>query len=153
MPRKRYRSIINPVASNWVNIEFRLELFFGFWQAVKDNYSGIWQEAIEQAARGEQAQLFRKVSLLTLQQFILDSFVRALPFRNGDPPLSSKETVTEMVSAALRNLPGEFFTRQWQTSQMDTSEGKREFYEVMKQVSDNEGKNLGHVKLFRRTSR
>ena len=99
------------------------------------------------ADAGEQHQLFYKVALLTLQEFVLTRFVTALPYRGGgdSPPLSSKEDVSKMVQSTLTNLPAEFFKIEWK-KQLDTAEGRKQLAEYMERVWANQGKfnrNLG----------
>lgn len=150
MPRSRYRQLITPLGSMWDDTEKRLGIFFWFWNAIKDVYSDVWEEAEEAAERGEKHQLFMKVALLTLQQFVLDRFVTALPYRNpaDDPPLSSETEVVSMVRSTLTNLPAEFFHREWKLKQIDTSEGRKALYGFMEAVWNNQGKVHGNMSLF-----
>jgi hypothetical protein len=151
MPRRRYRQLITPLGTTWSDSDQRLQIFFWFWNAVKDVYSDAWQEAEASADAGDKAQLFMKVSLLTLQQFLLDRFVTALPYRGADedPPLTSREEVSQMVRSTLTNLPAEFFQREWRLKQIDTSEGRKELYASMEYVWNNQGKMHGNMRLFK----
>jgi hypothetical protein len=151
MPRSRYRQLIDPLGEQWDDPESRLEMFFWFWNAIKRVYADTWADAEAKADQGEKAQLFFKVSLLTLQQFVLDRFVTALPYRSrtDDPPLKTEQQVTSMVESTLTNLPAEFFEREWKMKQIDTSEGRRQLYAYMETVWNNQGKLHGNMALFR----
>lgn len=151
MPKARYRQLINPLGEHWDDPESRLDIFFWFWNAIKQVYADAWAAAEARADVGEKAQLFMKVSLLTLQQFVLDRFVTALPYRSptDDPPLMTREEVANMVESTLTNLPAEFFEREWRMRQIDTSEGRKTLYAAMETVWNNQGKLHGNMTLFR----
>lgn len=151
MPRKRYTSLMDPVAKRWDNIDERLDIFFDLWRAVSDEYSDAWEDAVKAATGGVQNQIFRKVALLTLQRFLLDRFVTALPYRGKTalPPFKNEEATKEMVISTLENLPAKFFIQEWKQKQMDTSEGRKVLYEEMGKTWDNAGRNIGNQRLFR----
>ncbi|HYV04858.1 MAG TPA: hypothetical protein VFB82_09740, partial [Blastocatellia bacterium] len=150
MPRNKYGALIDPLGSSWSDPQQRLERFFAFWNAVKTQYPVAWREAEERADRGQLAQLFMKVSLLTLQRFLLDRFVTALPFRRGsEPPLANETEIAQMVSSVLENLPQNFFRKEWKIKQIDTSEGRKLLYDAMAKVWNNQGRNIGNTRLFR----
>jgi hypothetical protein len=151
MPKSRYRQLIDPLGDRWTDPDQRLQIFFWLWNAVKQIYASTWADAEERADRGEKAQLFMKVALLTLQQFLLDRFVTALPYRNqgDDPPLMTEEEVGNMVRSTLTNLPAEFFEKEWKKKQIDTSDGRRELYATMDTVWNNQGRIHGNMALFR----
>lgn len=151
MPKGRYRQLMSPLGERWVDPDKRLEIFFWLWNAIKDVYADAWKSAEIQADEGKKHQLFMKVSLLTLQSFLLSRFVTALPYRNpnDDPPLSSQEEVAKIVKSTLTNLPAEFFEREWKMKQIDTSEGRRQLALFMEGVWNNQGKLHGNLALFR----
>jgi hypothetical protein len=151
MPRSRYSALMDPVAGRWNDANERLRIFFDFWRAIREVYSAVWEEAVNASKKGEQRQIFTKVALLTLQRFILDRFVTALPYRSrsAPPPFATAEATKEMVQSTLANLPAEFFSREWKVKQMDTSAGRELLYAAMGQVWDNAGRNIGYMKLFR----
>src|SRR5262249_54825369 len=152
MPRSRYSALIDPVVGRWnpPNDE-RLQIFFDFWRAISEAYATVWEDAVNASKNGEQKQIFMKVALLTLQRFILDRFVTALPYRSqsASPPFASAAATREMVQSTLANLPAEFFSREWKVKQMDTSAGRELLYATMGQVWDSAGRNMGFIKLFR----
>jgi hypothetical protein len=151
MPRRRYKQLINPLGEQWSDPKARLEIFFWFWNAIKAEYAEAWAEAEAEADKGEKPQLFMKVALLTLQTFVLDRFVTALPYRSAsdDPPLKTEEEVAKMVESTLTNLPQEFFKKSWRMKQIDTSEGRKALYEIMEKVWNNQGTIHGNLALFR----
>src|SRR5690606_12590146 len=116
MQRSRYGALTRPLGDLWDNPDSRLQIFIWFWNAIRETYADAWADAVQKAQQGVQAQLFMKVGLLTLQRFILDRIVTALPYRGNDapPPFSSEEEVRDVIQSTLANLPGEFFTRPWQ---------------------------------------
>jgi len=150
LPAARYRQLTAPLGVQWQDLESRLDIFFWFWNAVKTAYSGAWADAQRLADAGEQHNLFLKVSLLTLQKFLLDRFLVALPYRGTQPPpLSSKTEIDQMVKITLANLPDEFFQREWKAKQMDTSEGRDELYGYMETIWNRQGEIHGNMKLFK----
>jgi hypothetical protein len=151
MSASKYRQLTAPLGDRWVDPDKRLEAFFWFWSAIRNEYDDAWKNAEAKADAGEKSQLFMKVTLLTLQTFILDRFVTALPYRSATdlPPLSARDEVAKMVKSTLTNLPAEFFEREWKMKQIDTSEGRRQLARVMEDVWNNQGKMHGNLALFR----
>jgi hypothetical protein len=151
MPKNRYSALLNSIEPRWSVPTERLEIFFDFWKAVSEIYVDIWAAAVKAAKQGEQSQLFMKVSLLTLQRFLLDRFVTALPYRaaTAPPPFQDANATKEMVESTLKNLPSAFFAKEWKEKQMDTSAGRELLYEEMGKVWDNAGRNMGYMRLFK----
>ena len=152
MLTRKYRALTDTVGDNWTDVTSRLGIFFDFWSAVKKHYSAAWTEAELAAESGKQHQLFTKVTLLTLQRFILDHFVTALPYRSAAalPPLSSATEIDAMVASTLRNLPDKFFRNTWQAKQIDTHPGRKRLYEAMQLVwADGQGRVHGNMWPFR----
>jgi hypothetical protein len=153
MPRSRYASLMDPVGERWKDADQRLQIFFDFWRAVRTVYKDAWDEAVAATRKAppEQKQIFMKVALLTLQRFLLDRFATALPFRSkaAPPPFQDEESTKEMVMSTLENLPSRFFMQDWKEKQMDTSAGREILYDAMSKAWDNQGRNIGHLRLFR----
>jgi hypothetical protein len=153
MPRSRYASLVDPVKSTRWESE-RLQIFFDFWKAISEFYDDVWKQAIADATETppKQHQILKKVSLLTLQRFLLDRFVTALPYRGKEAvaPFENAAAMKEMVESTLRNLPGEFFEKPWGPKQMDTSEGRKILYDEMSKVWENQGKIHGNMRLFKK---
>jgi hypothetical protein len=151
MPRSRYASLMDSVRKRWDDDDERLQIFFDLWKAVSNVYADAWDEALVAAKQGKLKQIFTKVALLTLQKFLLDRFVTALPFRErGAPPPFQDEVSTKgMVVSTLENLPSKFFMQEWKMKQMDTSAGREQLYDQMSKAWDNQGRNIGNLTLFR----
>lgn len=152
MPPRRYKKLLIPLGDSWkTDHGHRLNIFFWFWRAIKDEYEATWAAAEKAADQGALHNLFKKVALVTLQSFVLDRFVTALSYRgeSAPPPFSSEEEVRRLVSQTLDHLPGEFFDREWKMTQIDTSEGRKELYEAMEEVHKNQGKLDGRKKPFK----
>src|SRR6185437_7827085 len=150
MPMGKYRQLIDPLGDRWTDTNNRLELFFWFWTAIKEVYATAWGCAEAEADEGKKHQLFMKVALLTLQTFLLNRFVTALPYRNpaDPPPLSTQEEVRKMVKSTLTNLPADFFEKEWKLKQIDTAEGRKQLEQFMEAVWNNQGKVHGNLGLF-----
>jgi hypothetical protein len=150
MPLGKYRQLIDPLGDRWTDAANRLELFFWFWAAIKEVYATAWARAEAAADEGRKPQLFMKVALLTLQTFLLNRFVTALPYRNpaDPPPLSSQDEVRNMVKSTLTNLPEDFFEKEWKLKQIDTTEGRKQLEQFMEAVWNNQGKVHGNLRLF-----
>lgn len=150
MPRSRYASLTDPVRERWDDVEQRLRIFFELWKAVKTVYDDAWNEALECAKERNQKQIFTKVALLTLQKFLLDRFVTALPYRaqGASAPFQDEGSTKEMVVSTLKNLPSKFFMQEWKMTQMDTSAGRDLLYDQMSKAWDNQGETLGILRCF-----
>jgi hypothetical protein len=151
MPKGRYSALLNTIEPRWNVAAERLSIFFDFWRAVSEVYADLWDGAVKAAKQGKQRQLFMKVSLLTLQRFLLDRFVTALPYRSNSapPPFKNAKATKQMVRSTLKNLPPTFFSKEWKQKQMDTSEGRELLYEEMGKVWENAGRNMGNMRLFK----
>jgi hypothetical protein len=151
MPKSRYKQLTTPLGEDWTDVEPRMQRFFWFWAAIKNEYAGAWADAERMADDRKKAQLFQKVALITLQTFILDNLVKALPFQpaGAEAPLKSQTRIEEVVKASLTYLPAEFFVKEWRMKQIDTSEGRKLLYAFMEQVSNNQGKLDGRMRLYK----
>lgn len=140
LPRK-YNSLVKGV-EQWDSTDYRFALFYTFWRAIKDTYPNAWARA----AAGD-GQLFYKVSMLNLQQFVLETLKSALimnptPFRDSDE-------LYDVVTRCLERLPEEFFIREWRMKSLDTREGHELFYRSITEVVGADGKNIGNRRLFK----
>ncbi len=127
----------------------RLPTFYAFWHAIKNAYPNAWAEGLE--ARGK-SQFFMRVSLLTLQSFILDNLLmvnNVLRKQEQPPPFGELDALSDHVVSTIEDLPEEFFTREWTEKQMDTSQGRRILRASIQEVIDARGKNLGNRTLFK----
>jgi hypothetical protein len=141
---KRYAGLYT--VPEWPDPEYRLRLFFALWRTVKDVYPNAWEAALE-----GQGNLFKKVGLVVLQDFILDTLVGILPFA-PESPFTSEEQLTDAVRKSLHDrLAEDFFLKEWQEKSLDTR-GGQEFLLDQMQKAATPGTQMGKLKLFRDTS-
>ncbi len=148
MPRK-YRLLYKDVPA-WQNqSDERLAYFFTFWSAVRDRYQSTWDEGVRAGGN----QLFMKAGMLVLQELVLDFLVQVMTVRQieGKPsPFADRDDLADLVVASLKYLPSEFFSREWQEKQLDTSE-RRAFLRAQMEITiRNQGKNIGNQQLFKK---
>ncbi|MCV7068891.1 DGQHR domain-containing protein [Mycolicibacterium farcinogenes] len=105
---KTYDSLKKRLEFNWDksnNYEFKLELFYGLWSAVRDTFPDAWAQAKSGPGGG---QLFQKVALLQLQEYILSLLKQVVLFQDSSP-LESREALYADARKALQRVPEEFF--------------------------------------------
>ena len=94
-----------------------------------------------------------KATMLVLQRFLLDDFVRDLPKRRQtDPdwhPFASTSVLKASVRGSLHHLPEEFFTRKWTVTGLDTGEGHALLYGQIEAAVQKFGEKIGHLPLFK----
>jgi len=153
LPRK-YRLLYEGVKEWGADIqqgsEYRLELFYALWRAVRGNYPNAWQKATESGG-----QILQKVNLLILQEFLLDKLVGEMPKRKvkGElSPFSDPNLLEEEVKFQLVFLSEEFFTKEWKMKGLDTAAGHKVFRESIDEAVSSQSQNLGNRKLFRASS-
>ena len=130
----------------------RLELFFALWQAIKEKYPIAWESASRKNSATQSRQLFYKVSLLCLQEFVLRRLNQEMPKRNRKneaSPLADPEELRLEVGYQLAFLDETFFTKQWKATGLDTSAGHELFYESLDRAVSKESKNIGNMTLFK----
>ena len=154
MSKSSYGGLISPIKAKWEDTEYRVELFLQFWRAIAQSASlrATWADA-RTAAYGTspvQMQIFRKVSLLTLQRFVLDKLSEIVMFQDEEAsPFNDEDRLQKLINKILENLPGEFFEKEWKLKQIDTSQGHEDLYNEMEKVYKNRGKVDGRSRLFR----
>ena len=150
---KRYRLLTENVAEwDTESNDYRLRAFYAVWQTIKDCYPTAWRQAENPNAKNEDRQLFFKVSLIVLQQFVLDTLHSDMPKRRskGDKsPLSDLDELKAEVGYTLPFLREEFFLKQWMLTGLDTSNGHDIFRKTIDKAIQNESKNLGNMSLFK----
>ncbi|MER6748344.1 hypothetical protein ACFW6C_09865 [Streptomyces fungicidicus] len=149
MPRK-YRTLQEGVPAWEEASEERLDYFFAFWSAIKERYSEVWKSGVQSQGN----QLFLKAAMLVLQEFLLDFFVSVKSVRDmeGKPsPIADMEEMSSLVVAALKFIPPDFFTLEWQEKQLDTSERRTFLLQQMEMSKRNQGKFLGNQQLFKKS--
>ncbi|MGV0718630.1 hypothetical protein ABQE93_24825 [Mycolicibacterium sp. XJ662] len=149
MPR-RYRALGKdvPVWEAKEDKAARLPTFYSFWNAIKAVYPNAWADGVE----NQGGQFFMKVSMLTLQNFILDNLLtlnNLLRKQGKEPPFADPEDLRDHVASTIEDLPEEFFTREWTEKQIDTVPGRKMLRASIQEVIDAGGKNLGNRTLFK----
>lgn len=149
-PTRRLKLLYKDVPEwmNDPNYDYRLGLFYVFWQAIKEKYPSAWQNAVEQ--RG--GQIFMKATMVVLQELILDKLNGAMPGRasNGEPSFfADPEDLSKAVTSNLYFLPEEFFIRDWSETGLDTAERRKFLRSQMDEAIVKGGKKIGHLQLFR----
>jgi DGQHR domain-containing protein len=130
---------------------YRIKLFFAFWRAVKNKYPDAWNKA----ATETNTQILQKVSLLNLQDYLLDALNGEMPRRSAkkEPsPFASSDTLEEEVGYQLEYLNEEFFLKEWKEKGLDTSRGHELFKASISQAVANQSSNLGNMRLFKGTT-
>lgn len=150
-PNSKYNANLNLV-KDWKNdsgsYDYRLNLFFIFWNVIKKTYPEAWKNAI----KGINKQLLMKVSMLTIQEVLFDKLDSLIPFldsRKLDLPFSNEEALTEHMQFTLAILPEDFFIKEWTEKSLDTPSGKKLLKEQIEKAMNNKGKSLGNMALFK----
>jgi hypothetical protein len=128
------------------SVSYRLGLFYALWGAVRALYPAAWQKGID-----DQGQLFYKVALLKLQEYILETLKSARAYMS-ESPFSGPDQLKSGVAKALERLPEEFFLKEWKMKSLDTREGHEFFLRQIREVIEGDGKNVGNRRLFKSTS-
>ena len=149
----RYRLLTENVALWDVQSnDYRLRAFYTVWNAVKECYPTAWRQAENPNAQNEDRQIFFKVSLLMLQQYILDTLNADMPRRRSKgqkSPMANLDELKSEVGYTLPFLKEEFFLKPWKLTGLDTSTGHDIFRKTMDKAIQNESKNLGNMSLFK----
>jgi DGQHR domain-containing protein len=128
------------------SVAYRLSLFYALWDAVRVTYPAAWQKGID-----DDGQLFYKVALLKLQDYVLETLKSARAYLD-ESPFSSPDRLKEDVAKALERLPEAFFLKEWKMKSLDTREGHDFFLRQIREVIESDGKNMGNRRLFKATS-
>jgi hypothetical protein len=155
MPRK-YRSLYEgiPAWQTKTDLDQRLPYFYAFWRAIGERYQELWNNGIAVGGASGGAQLFYKSAMLVLQEYVLDTLLQVMNVRKmeGKPsPLADADDLKTVVKALLVDLPAEFFSREWQRKQIDTSDGRAFLRAQMNEVIQNQGRHLGNRALFKKS--
>jgi DGQHR domain-containing protein len=150
-PNNKYNANLNLV-KDWKNdsgsYDYRLNLFFVFWNVIKKTYPEAWDNAI----KGINKQLLMKVSMLTVQEVLFDKLDSLIPFldsRNLDLPFSNEAVLEEHMQFTLVVLPEAFFIKEWTEKSLDTPSGRALLKEQIEKAMNNKGKSLGNMVLFK----
>jgi hypothetical protein len=129
--------------------DYRLMTFFAFWRSIKDVYSEAWEKGVSES----EGYLFYKVTLLKLQEIILERIVTMNEYQkkmmDADSVLEDHDSLDEMIKTILGQLPEEFFLREWQENIEDSNDFKEYLKEQMEKAMS--GSDVGRLGLFRQT--
>ncbi len=127
-------------SNKWISNdqEYRMELFFSLWSAVRTTYKDVWDRGRNPNAsniNGEFChQIFMKVCLLNLQKTILDHLVgdeRSRRSRSNPAIFDDRFELERETGAYLSGLHENFFIIEWRTKQLDTKNGHEKFFNSM----------------------
>jgi|GEM_PF-6101593 len=135
------------------NYDYKLEMFYRLWNAVRETYPTAWAQAIDPSQNEDRKrQILHKVSMVNLQEYIIDTLNKDMP-RNkmkGIPsPLSNGQTFEDECRLALPFLSEEFFMKEWKLKSLDTGVGHNVFRESINKAIQNQSKHLGNLRLFK----
>ena len=148
MPKK-YRILYDGIDAFDNKDDGRLDYFYSFWSAIKDQFPGVWEQGVEVGGN----QLFMKATLLVLQEYILDTLVNYTVMRQMDGDSSALRNSGELsktVRGALNFLPEKFFTTEWQVKQVDTTDGHKFLRSQIEMTVQNQGQKMGYQALFKK---
>ncbi len=148
----RYKLLVKEVNEwNEDSYDYKLKCFYAIWAGIKEIYNKAWEQAIQDNATNEQRQILTKVSLIMLQEYVLESLHHNMPERlaEGKPsPLSDTDELKKRVKYSLMFVNEEFFLQPWRKKGLDTSAGHELFMNNLKRAAANQSKNLGNMSLF-----
>jgi hypothetical protein len=148
-PKRAYRAVFAGV-SEWEDDDYKMLLFFSLWQTIRDRYPSAWNSAVA----SQKGQILMKATMLVLQEYLLDQFAGDMPkrMRKGElSPVSTVDEFTTSIRDELTFLPEEFFTKKWNRTDIDTSDGRTMLKEQISKVVQNLGKNVGNMQLFQKS--
>ena len=139
---------------NWdiTENDYRLSAFYAFWKGIKNLYPNAWLNASKPGAEDKDRQIFSKVSLIELQEYLLVVFNKEMPKRKikKEPsPFADIFNLENEVGLTLAFLKEKFFLKLWKIPNLDTGRGHEIFQESINKALNTECKNLGNVKLFK----
>lgn len=150
-PNAKYNTNFNLV-EDWKNdsgnYEYRLKMFFTFWHAIKNRYPNAWNNALYTTNK----QLLQKVSMLVLQEILFNKIDSAMPIYidNGlTLPFENEDALTSQINIHLKDLPEEFFTKEWTEKGLDTSTGQQLLREQIEKAIWKKGEKIGQLLIFR----
>jgi hypothetical protein len=149
-PTKKRRALTRDVPK-WDDDEYKLALFFRFWQAIAEKYPKAWAEGVK-APQGTRP-IFYKATMVVLQDYLLEKLVGVMPSRaqkNQPSPFADPDDLAGETKSWLFYLPEEFFLRQWQETGLDTPERRKFLKGQIEDVVGNQGERLGYMPLFRK---
>lgn len=149
-PPKNYKLLIKDVEP-WEDSDesYKMGLFFAFWKAVATTYPNAWAEGQK---KNSNRQIFYKATMLCLQEYLLETMVKAMPSRlqkkQGSFFNDPKELESE-VRSNLYFLAEEFFTREWTETGLDTPERRRFLKSQIEEAISKQSQKIGLMALFK----
>ena len=123
--------------SDTTKLEFRLQSFFVFWNAIAEKFPSDWAD--------RESNLWRKISLWTLQDFLRVKMSQQMTLwvRSNSPPFNDLSSLKDFLDAILDEFPGNFYSSAWNTELLDdTTKGRARFMTLMEE-------QYGHDKVKR----
>lgn len=152
MPRAR-RSLYKDEPKWAGSLDFKLSLFYALWSGVKASYPNAWANAVAAggAKLGPAHQIFYKVSLLQVQEYLLQKLEESLIWikKGDDAPFSSPEALKTAVENILSQLDESFFLDEWKKKGLDTHPGRKLFLDSIETAAKSVHKKYGTVSLFK----
>jgi hypothetical protein len=149
-PPSRFSPLYEDV-SGWTQdpeYNYRMSMFFTFWRTVKETYSEAWEKGVEEGG----GNLFYKVSMLKLQEKVLENLKPINEYEKtntGDSVFSSRSTLKRLAKLVLNQLPERFWLEEWQEQVSDSADFREYLKEQMQKAMD--GADIGRLGLFRKT--
>jgi hypothetical protein len=150
----------------------RIDKFYAFWNAIKDHYDGLWEDA-KAEIEGEDfegegfenespEQFFRKPAMRVLQEYILDELTDKQENRQdflNELDESVREDLWEYVfedddvlekeiKNILDGISADFFRREWNTGGLSTSENRQNFRDQLETAAGTTPKGLPQLRIF-----
>jgi len=149
---KRHKLLVSGV-DQWSDTNFKIMAFYSLWKGIKEVYPKAWEQAAQSGAvAGVEGQIFYKISLLNIQEYLLDSLNKEMPknLQRATPsPLAEHVVLEEEVGPALYFLKEEFFIKAWKKKGLDTRSGNEFFRAQLDKAIQNQSKNIGNMSLFK----
>lgn len=146
-PNKKYDKMFLNIKA-WERDDYRMEMFFVFWSFISKKYSTAWEQSIN----GINRQIHMKVSMLVLQEYLMDELLngyKMIERYNLPKPFEDKEAMEASILDELQTLPEDFFLLEWKQKSLDTPGGKSFLRSQMEDVKRKEGKYLTSHSLFK----
>ncbi len=130
--------------------EFRLSIFYGFWEGVRGTYPNTWVKGSDNT-KDINWQIFMKISLTSLQTFIL----RQMWIQFGMyeklriDPFSTPTKMTECVKDIIKDLSKNFFIKEWKVKSLNHDAGRKLFEESLTSAFNKKEKFQAKTKLFK----
>lgn len=151
---------------------YRINKFYVFWEAIKSEYSDLWEDA-KAAVKDEEFegegydnespdQFFQKNAMRVFQEYILEeladkqenrqSFLDELEDSVRDDLweyiFEDDDVLKSQVSEVVGEIPAEFFRRKWNTGGLGTNENRNNFKEQLETAANTTPKGMPQLRIF-----